>query len=66
MGARESLENINKMENFMSFGRWMKGKNNVFICLGYGIMHATLEGYPSSEIRGYCYEENISMARGKL
>jgi hypothetical protein len=49
VGARESLATKNKKKseflmNFVFLGWWMKGKISAFICLGYGVMHATSEG----------------------
>jgi hypothetical protein len=38
-------------KEFIILGWWMKGKINALSCLGYGVMHATLEGY-SFEILG--------------
>jgi hypothetical protein len=48
-GSKRELSNKNKkgknvFKIFCILGWWMKGKINAFICLGYGVMHATSEG----------------------
>jgi hypothetical protein len=57
VGVKESLATYKqkgkKMNDFYVWGWWMKGNDQCLICLGYGVMHATLEGYSSREIRGY-------------
>jgi hypothetical protein len=32
-----------KFKDFVFLG-WLKGKASALLCLGYGVMHATLEG----------------------
>jgi hypothetical protein len=44
MWEQRSLGNRKtEMEMFLYFWWWIKGKTSALFCLGYGVMHATLE-----------------------
>jgi len=42
----------NILESFCIFGWWMKGRISALLCLGYKVMHVTLGGNSSKDLKG--------------